>query len=123
MYLCIVLFGTTVYYQIKSILDVIFINSVYSTVADPGFPVGGAPTSDTYTFWRKHMRKRKKLILLGGARRRRPPWIRQCSTHYMSKHCALEINYMCHNRFYILYNGAMMVEVFVWQVHTASKYL
>ena len=36
------------------------------TVADPGFPVGGAPTSDTYTFRQKHMRKWKKLILLGG---------------------------------------------------------
>ena len=29
-------------------------------------PVGEAPTSDAYTFWQKHMRKRKKLILLGG---------------------------------------------------------
>ena len=36
----------------------------------------GAPTSDVYTFQRKHMQKRKKLILLGGggggARWRRP---------------------------------------------------
>ena len=31
-------------------------------------PVGGAPTSDVYTFRQKHMRKQKKLILLGGAR-------------------------------------------------------
>ena len=54
------------------------------TVADPGFPIGGGghrpiggvPTSDTYTFRQKHMQKRKKLILLGGVRRRRP-WIRQ----------------------------------------------
>ena len=29
-------------------------------------PVGGAPTSDVYTFPLKHMRKGKKLILLGG---------------------------------------------------------
>ena len=42
-------------------------------MADPGFPVGGgadplggAPTSDAYTFRRKRMRKRKKSILLGG---------------------------------------------------------
>ena len=27
----------------------------------------GAPTSDMYTFWQKHMQKRKKLILLGGS--------------------------------------------------------
>ena len=33
------------------------------SVADPGFPVGGrrpiggAPTSNAYTFWQKHMRK------------------------------------------------------------------
>ena len=44
-----------------------------SSVVDPGFPVGrgadplgGAPTSDVYTFWQKRMQKRKKLILLGG---------------------------------------------------------
>ena len=37
-------------------------------VADPGFPVGEAPTSDAYTFRQKHMRKRKKWILLSGAR-------------------------------------------------------
>ena len=46
------------------------------SVADPGFPVGGAPThwgvptSDAYTFRQKRMRKRKKWILLGGRRRR-----------------------------------------------------
>ena len=45
----------------------------HTSVADPGFPVGGgapnrwgAPTSDVYTFCQKRMRKRKKLILLGG---------------------------------------------------------
>ena len=50
------------------------------TVADPGFPVGGghqpvggALTSDTYTFRQKCMRKQKKLILFGGACRRCPP--------------------------------------------------
>ena len=53
-------------------------------VADPGFPIGGAPTlwgaptSNVYTFWQKHMRKRKKLILLGGGHvLAAPPWIRQ----------------------------------------------
>ena len=57
----------------------------YLTVADPGFPIGGAltrrgaPTSDAYTFWQK----RKKLILLGGGRRRRPPpQIRQCLSQF-----------------------------------------
>ena len=42
------------------------------TVADPGFPVGGAPThwggaptSDMNTFQRKHVQKRKNWILLG----------------------------------------------------------
>ena len=39
-------------------------------------PVGGAPTSDAYTFRWKHMRKQKKLILLGG-RAGGAPWIRQ----------------------------------------------
>ena len=45
------------------------------SVADPGFPIGGAPThwggaptTDAYTFWQKHMRKRKKWILLGEVR-------------------------------------------------------
>ena len=46
-------------------------------MADPGFPIGGGginplggpPTSDTYTFQRKNMQKRKKLILLGGGAR------------------------------------------------------
>ena len=37
------------------------------------FPLGGA-TSDTNTFWQKHLRKRKNWILLEGAP---PPWIRQ----------------------------------------------
>ena len=36
-------------------------------VADPGFPVGGAPTSNMGTFWQKCMRERKNWILLGGA--------------------------------------------------------
>ena len=47
------------------------------SVADPRFPVGGAPTSDVGAFWQKHMQKRKNWILFvggaGGA-----PWIRQC---------------------------------------------
>ena len=29
-------------------------------------PLGEVPTSNPYTFWQKHMRKRKKWILLGG---------------------------------------------------------
>ena len=48
--------------------------STGSSMADPGFPAGGAltrcggaPTSDAYTFWWKRMRKWKKWILLGGA--------------------------------------------------------
>ena len=39
------------------------------------FPLwgGGAPTSNTYAFWRKRMRKRKNWIMLdGGTCRRRP---------------------------------------------------
>ena len=28
-----------------------------STVVDPGFPIGGAQTSDVYTFWQKCMQK------------------------------------------------------------------
>ena len=48
------------------------ISHILYTVADPGFPIGGAPTcwgaptSDAYTFQQKCMRKQKKLILLGG---------------------------------------------------------
>ena len=46
---------------------------IYYTVADPGFPIGGAPshwglggapTSDVGTFWQKRMQKRKYWILL-----------------------------------------------------------
>ena len=49
-------------------------------VADPGFPIGGhqpiggAPTSNAYTFWQKQ----KKLILLGGHMPVAPPWSHQC---------------------------------------------
>ena len=47
-------------------------------VVDPGFPIGGVPTSNAYTFWQKHMRKQKKLILLGAACTSGAPWIHQC---------------------------------------------
>ena len=53
--------------------------NIYKSVADPGFPVGGgadplggAPTSDAYTFWQKCMQKQKKWILLGGTCQRHP---------------------------------------------------
>ena len=36
------------------------------TVEDPGFPAGGAPTSDAGTFWRKTYAKMKELDPLGG---------------------------------------------------------
>ena len=42
--------------------------------------LGGAPTSNAYTFQQKHMWKQKKLILLGGGEGCvlvAPPWIRQ----------------------------------------------
>ena len=42
------------------------------SVADPGFPIGGvadplggAPTSDAYTFWQKHV-KTKEIDPVGG---------------------------------------------------------
>ena len=57
----------------KAALNYILDNVAHYTVADPGFPVGGgrrpvggAPTSDAYTFRQKCMQKQKKLILLGG---------------------------------------------------------
>ena len=56
-----------------------------STVADPGFPVGGAPTRWGGTNLRrvhfsvKTYVKMKEIDPVGGARATAPPWIRQCS--------------------------------------------
>ena len=42
--------------DIENVNNNTIINAYY-TVADPGFPVGGVPTSDMYTFWQKHIQK------------------------------------------------------------------
>ena len=104
---------------------IIPLRNVYvSPVADPGFSVGGgggggggadllggggAPTSDAYTFWQKHIRKRKKLILLGGGHvPAAPPWICQWSLcihervyFYIINICILHnyINFIFNNKY------------------------
>ena len=71
-------------------------------MADPGFPVGGAPTSNAYAFWRKCMRKRKNWILLGERRRRPldPPMKLQQNTGKVREICQSEKVRTVHNNGY-----------------------
>ena len=54
------------------------------TVADPGFPIGGAPTRwgganlQRIHFSAKTYAKMKEIDPVGGACAAAPPWIRQC---------------------------------------------
>ena len=60
----------------------------YQPVADPGFPIGGAPTHwgganlQQVHFLAKMYAKMKEIGPVGGHALAAPPWIRQCQRIY-----------------------------------------